>query len=72
MKNKKKKLVFRKGIHTIIFPIYAPVGLIDFDKHARSEIQKIANSYEKRKGLTWEYQATYPRRFADVKVTKLK
>jgi len=66
----KKKLIFEKGIHTIKFPCFLPMGLIDFNKHARTEIGKIANKYQTRKNVTWNYTMDWKHQLGEVSVSK--
>ncbi len=69
---KKRKLIFKKDIHTIHFPLRLSFGLIDFNKHARKEIQKVVDSFQPIKNVSWNYTMDWQAQMAQVTAFKTK
>lgn len=60
MEKKKPKLIFKKGIDKIVFPIIAPIMMGDEIKlNPRNEILKILNKYQPRKNIVTRFVYEY-------------
>jgi len=66
-----KSITFPKGTHTIIFPVYQPLGDFYFEKEATKQIEKIKKLYKPRKNVIWDYEVRYKSQFARVTVSKI-
>ncbi len=56
----------------IRFPMFKPVGMIDFQVHARAQMMKIIGQYQPRKNIAWDYQLSYQSGIAEVLAKRVK
>ena len=63
-----KKLIFKNGIHKIIFPVMLPIGDWKFNEIALKSIEKIQSNYYPRKNVTWDFTCRHSSMFAEVTV----
>lgn len=61
-----KKLVFKRGVKAIIFPVHRPMGDFLFIKTGEKEIAKIRSLYQNRKDVYWNYRVSLTSEFAEV------
>jgi hypothetical protein len=48
---KKPKIIFKRGVQTICFPILPPMGDFYFQAEAKKQIEKVKNIFKKEKML---------------------
>ena len=65
-----KKIIFKKGIHTIRFIQYKPLGDFMFEDFAQKSIEKIKSQYEPRKNVQWSFECSKPSMFCYVVCSK--